>query len=188
LFSSAWSAGTGRPDVGGPLQLLGLLLTFLPSILNLGIGARANFAETHVMPDVAGDVLYTIGFFVALIMWGFGLVWLVFALASIHMSKPFHFNMGWWGFTFPIGVYSISTITLGVEMPSTFFRVFGTVRIIPLSICIGLTSAPDSQRGRHIVVGCSCCRYCERVIFWTAALCPMCCETQSKRISCPTRQ
>jgi tellurite resistance protein TehA-like permease len=103
-------------------------LTFLLSILNLGIAARANFAETHVMPDVAGDVLYTLGFLVALLMWSFGLVWLVFALASIYLSKPFHFNMGWWGFTFPIGVYSINTITLGIEMPSMFFRVFGTVR------------------------------------------------------------
>jgi tellurite resistance protein TehA-like permease len=96
-------------------------------ILNLGRVARANFAQTGVLHNVAGDVAYVLGFFVALIMWGFGLVWLVFALASIYKSKPFQFNMGWWGFTFPLGVFSISTITLGVEMPSTFFRVFGTV-------------------------------------------------------------
>lgn len=97
-------------------------------ILNLGKAARVNFPQTQVLHDVAGDVLYMLGFFVALIMWGFGLVWLVFALASIYKSKPFQFNMGWWGFTFPLGVFSISTITLGEEMPSKFFRVFGTVR------------------------------------------------------------
>ena len=96
-------------------------------ILNLGRVARVNFAQTDVLQNVAGDVAYVLGFFVALIMWGFGLVWLVFALASIYKSKPFQFNMGWWGFTFPLGVFSISTINLGVEMPSTFFRVFGTV-------------------------------------------------------------
>jgi len=111
------------------------------SILNLGRAARANFAQTHVLHDVAGDVAYVLGFLVALIMWGFGLVWLVFALASIYKSKPFQFNMGWWGFTFPLGVYSISTITLGVEMLSTFFRVFGTVRKQPSFAASELTSS-----------------------------------------------
>lgn len=81
-----------------------------------------------MLHDVAGDVAYALGFFAALLMWGFGLVWLVFALASIYKSKPFQFNMGWWGFTFPLGVYSISTITLGIEISSAFFRVLGTVR------------------------------------------------------------
>lgn len=63
----------------------------------------------------------------ALIMWGFGIVWLFFALASIGRSK-FPFNMGWWGFTFPLGVFAISTSTLGKETPSTFLSVLGTVR------------------------------------------------------------
>lgn len=35
--------------------------------------------------------------------------------------------MGWWGFTFPLGVYTVSTVTLGEEIPSAFFRVLGTV-------------------------------------------------------------
>jgi tellurite resistance protein TehA-like permease len=99
--------------------------------MNLGRAARANFSQTHVLHDVAGDVVYVLGFFIGLIMWAFGLVWLVFALASIYKSKPFHFNMGWWGFVFPLGVYGVSTITLGTVMPSTFFRISGTVRREP---------------------------------------------------------
>lgn len=90
--------------------------------------ARVNFAQTNVLQGVAGDVAYVLGFFVALIMWGFGLAWLVFALASIYKSRPFHFNMGWWGFTFPLGVFCISTITIGEEMSSVFFKVLGTVQ------------------------------------------------------------
>ncbi len=35
--------------------------------------------------------------------------------------------MGWWGFTFPLGVYSVSTILIGEELPSLFFRVLGTI-------------------------------------------------------------
>lgn len=35
--------------------------------------------------------------------------------------------MGWWGFTFPIGVYTVSTVTLAEEIPSAFFRILGTI-------------------------------------------------------------
>jgi tellurite resistance protein TehA-like permease len=105
----------------GPLGMGGY------TIMYLGKVSRENFTQTHIISDVAGEVVYILGFFVALIMWGFGLVWLVFALATIYKCQPFPFNMGWWGFTFPLGVYAVSTITFGVEMPSQFFKIFGIV-------------------------------------------------------------
>lgn len=93
----------------------------------LGKVARSNFPQTLILHDVAGDVVYVLGFFIALIMWGFGLVWLVFALATIYKCQPFPFNMGWWGFTFPLGVFAVSTITFGEEMSSEFFKILGIV-------------------------------------------------------------
>jgi tellurite resistance protein TehA-like permease len=75
----------------------------------------------------AGEILYVLGWFIAIIMWGFGLVWMFFAAASISRSK-FPFNMGFWGFTFPLGVFAVSTVQLGRELPSVFFAVLGTVR------------------------------------------------------------
>ena len=76
----------------------------------------------------AGEILYVAGWMIATIMWGFGLVWFFFAAASITRSR-FPFNMGWWGFTFPLGVFTSSTTTIGVELPSTFFKVLGTVSL-----------------------------------------------------------
>lgn len=93
----------------------------------LGVVARTLFPETGFLHPQAGDTAYILGFFFALHMWAFGLMWLAFALATIWMTRPFPFNMGWWGFTFPIGVFSASTIQLGIEMPSIFFKVLGTV-------------------------------------------------------------
>ena len=93
----------------------------------LGKVARRVLLETETLDPLAGSVMYVLGFFVAIIMWGFGLIWLGFALATIYKSRPFPFNMGWWGFTFPLGVFSASTIQLGIEMPSRFFKVLGTV-------------------------------------------------------------
>jgi tellurite resistance protein TehA-like permease len=101
-------------------------------VMQLGKAALQAFPKTNTLNNVtgnAGDVLYVVGWLMALIMWGFGLVWLFFALASISRSK-FPFNMGWWGFTFPMGVFTVSTTTIGKEMPSKFFEVLGTVCIL----------------------------------------------------------
>ena len=96
------------------------------AIQQLGKVARDAFPKTHSLIPGAGDTLYTMGFIVALILWGYGLVWLFFAVASISRSK-FPFNMGWWGFTFPLGVFTISTTQMAKELPSTFFKVLGSM-------------------------------------------------------------
>lgn len=97
-------------------------------IMQLGKEAMRLTKETVFVPDadVAGQVFYTIGLLTAFIMWGFGLVWLFFALASITRGR-FPFNLGWWGFTFPLGVFSVATTTLAKEIPSLFFKVLGTI-------------------------------------------------------------
>lgn len=99
-------------------------------IMQLGKEAMRVFPLTNSLPTNAstltGPVLYIFGFIVGIIMWGFALVWLSFALASITRSK-FPFNMGWWGFTFPLGVFTVSTTTIAKELPSLFFKVLGTV-------------------------------------------------------------
>ena len=94
-----------------------IVSTFLPlgpcgmggfAIQELGNLARTVFRETNTLPATrvyAGDVLYTLGFLIALLLWAFGLVWLFLALATIWRTPKFPFNMGWWGFTFPLGEY-----------------------------------------------------------------------------------
>lgn len=98
------------------------------SIMQLGKQAMRVFPETNSLPAPisAGPILYILGFVLGLIMWGFALVWLFFALASITRSR-FPFNMGWWGFTFPLGVFTTATTTIAKELPSLFFKVLGTV-------------------------------------------------------------
>ncbi|OAP64299.1 hypothetical protein AYL99_00271 [Fonsecaea erecta] len=110
----------------GPLGMGGYTIMYLGKV-SRAVFPRAGIFHAVNLSVAAGDIVYVLGFFVALIMWGFGLCWLVFALATIYATRPFPFNMGWWGFTFPLGVYAISTMTFGVEMPSLFFRVLGTI-------------------------------------------------------------
>jgi tellurite resistance protein TehA-like permease len=96
------------------------------ALMQLGKVALTTFPETKTLEPSAGIVFYNAGHALALVIWGYGLVWLFFALASISRSR-FPFNMGWWGFTFPLGVYSVATTTFAKNLPSEFFKVLGTI-------------------------------------------------------------
>jgi tellurite resistance protein TehA-like permease len=75
----------------------------------------------------SGPILYTMGLFTGIIHWAFGLVWFFFAVAAIQRAGKLPFNMGWWGFTFPLGVYSSATLEIGAELDTEFFRILGTI-------------------------------------------------------------
>lgn len=65
------------------------------TVLNLGKLAVKVFPQTDTVDPLAGRIAYVAGFFLSIIMWGWGLVWFAFALASIYKARPFPFNMGW---------------------------------------------------------------------------------------------
>lgn len=133
------------------------------TIFHLGKVSRDVFAQTDIFREtttagaVAGEIAYVFGFLAALILWGFGLVWLTFALASIYKSRPFPFSMGWWGFTFPLGVFSVSTLEFGIAIPSMFFKVIGTMFstcVILLWIVVALGTVKGAISGELFYAPC----------------------------------
>ncbi|OMJ10870.1 Sulfite efflux pump SSU1, partial [Smittium culicis] len=69
--------------------------------------------------------------------WGFGVFWLVMAIAStIYGLKrgKVAFNIGWWGLTFPTGVFISATNTFAKEFSNNGFKVFGAVLTISLFV------------------------------------------------------
>ncbi|KAL2812149.1 voltage-dependent anion channel [Aspergillus granulosus] len=109
--------------------------------IRLGKAAQTIFPQTNTLEELSGPVFYSMGFLVGLILWSFGLVWLFFASASIARCKKFPFNIGWWGFLFPIGAYASCTCQIGAELPSAFFRILGTIItlcVVVLWIAIGV--------------------------------------------------
>lgn len=127
------------------------------ALMQLGTVARTVFPKTGTIDPTAGQTFYNLGHAMALIIWGYGLVWLFFALASITRSK-FPFNMGWWGFTFPLGVYAVSTTTLGKDLPSTFFRVLGTifsVSVVLLWLIVSIMTTKKAISGDIFVAPCA---------------------------------
>ncbi|PYI01149.1 putative MFS transporter [Aspergillus sclerotiicarbonarius CBS 121057] len=112
------------------------------AIMKLGQSAQTIFPTTNTLQASSGPTFYTVGFMIALILWAFGLVWLFFASASIAHCKTFPFNIGWWGFTFPLGTFALSSCQLGRELPSRFFEVFGTVCVLCfVGWCLGWREA-----------------------------------------------
>lgn len=116
-------------------------------IMQLGKQTLRVADHVNFIPDavIAGRVFYAIGILVAFIMWGFGLVWLFFALASITRNR-FPFNLGWWGFTFPLGVYATATTTFATDLPSVFFKVLGTIFSLVVVLFWLIVSAGTVQR------------------------------------------
>ncbi|KAK4861847.1 hypothetical protein LT330_003882 [Penicillium expansum] len=84
-------------------------------ILTIGKVARVLLQDSQFLDPIAGQMAYVLGVFISLLMWSFGLI-----------CSPFPFNMGWWGFTFPLGVYAANTMELGIEMDIMFFKALGT--------------------------------------------------------------
>lgn len=137
----------------GPLGMGGYTIFYAGKV------ARQLLPQVDFLSEVpvTGDVLYVMGMLVALVMWGFGIVWMILALATIWSSRPFPFNMGWWGFTFPLGVFAISTITFGIEMPSMFFKVLGTmfsVAVIMLWCVVAAGTAKGAWTGKLFYAPC----------------------------------
>lgn len=125
----------------GPLGMGGFTIMFLGKV------ARDVLPQVGILSHIssAGDIIYIMGLLVAMVMWGFGIVWLVFALATIYSCRPFPFNMGWWGFTFPLGVFAVSTINIGVEMPSMFFSVLGTIFAVMVMLLWGVVAVGTAK-------------------------------------------
>ena len=80
----------------------------------------------------------------------------MFATAGLNFCFT-QYTMGWWAFTFPLGVFSASTLQLGQEMPSRFFDVLGTifsVSVILLWIVVAAGTAKGVWSGKLFYAPC----------------------------------
>jgi len=129
---------------------LGPLGTGALGLLLLGQDAPPVFAAAG-LPDV-GVVARGIGVIGGAILWGYGVWWLLIALAVTlrYLREGMPFNIGWWGFTFPLGVYSLATLALANQTHLAFFRGFGAVLVGLLAIfwsIISIRTACGAWRG-----------------------------------------
>lgn len=113
---------------------LGPIGTGALGMLVLGADAPAIFAANG-LPGV-GEIAAGLGLVAGLTLWGFGLWWMLMAvlITRRYLREGIPFNLGWWGFTFPLGVYSLATLKLGSTLHLRFFSVFGAVLVAALAV------------------------------------------------------
>ena len=82
-----------------------------------------------------GAVARGIGVVGGLIIWGYGAWWLVMAAAVTlsYVRDGLPFNMGWWGFTFPLGVFTLATLNLATQTGMAAFSVIGAGLVLALA-------------------------------------------------------
>lgn len=113
MASSCWLAL--GPIATGALGML-LLARHAPIVLEAnGLGAYA---------DAVGGA----SFLIAVLLWGYGLWWLGMAclITLRYFRDDVPFNLSWWAFTFPLGVYAVTTLNLAHTVPFTPFMALGT--------------------------------------------------------------
>lgn len=99
---------------------LGPIGTAALALLVLGHQAPTLMASLGLAP--LGQFFQQAGILASLILLGFGLWWLGIAvLTTLHHAKQdLPFNLGWWGLTFPLGVYTLAILTLAQQLNLAF--------------------------------------------------------------------
>ncbi|WP_448106846.1 TDT family transporter [Pseudomonas azerbaijanoccidentalis] len=136
---------------------LGPIGTGALGMLLLGADAPAIFAANGMAG--IGEIAAGLGLVAGITLWGFGLWWMLMAVLITlrYLRAGIPFNLGWWGFTFPLGVYSLATLKLTSTLNLTFFAVFGCLLVALLAVMwliVGKRTLQGAWRGELFVSPC----------------------------------
>ncbi|CAI8714650.1 C4-dicarboxylate ABC transporter [Pseudomonas sp. IT-347P] len=136
---------------------LGPIGTGALGMLLLGGDAPAIFTANG-LPGI-GEIASGLGLVAGITLWGFGLWWMLMALLITvrYLRDGIPCNLGWWGFTFPLGVYSLATLKLASTLNLTFFSVVGTLLVMLLAVMwliVGKRTVQGAWRGELFVSPC----------------------------------
>lgn len=121
----------------GPAGLIGLDMVRLAQVSGSVGAADPGLVDSVLLP--------------ATMSWGFGAWWLVSALVVLRRGYPtVPFSISWWGFTFPFGAWTITTLVLGRLWSAPWMEWLGvaaTVALVLLWIFVAARTASGIRRG-----------------------------------------
>jgi tellurite resistance protein TehA-like permease len=133
----------------------------------IGTGALGLMVLGAAAPDILaasgmgayGAVMRGLGLVGGLLLWGYGLWWMAMAILITlrHLRQGLPFNLGWWGYTFPLGVYAVATLRLSTMLPIHAFAVLGAFLVMALAVLwliVGARTARGAWRGDLFVSPC----------------------------------
>jgi C4-dicarboxylate transporter/malic acid transport protein len=127
---------------------LGPIGTGALGLLLLGGDAPAVLAVAGL--SGVGAVAFGLGIIGGTILWGYGVWWLLLAILKTarYFREGMTFDLGWWGFIFPLGVYSLATLALAHATHLAVFSVAGSILVMCL-VALWLTVAAVWCRARR---------------------------------------
>ncbi len=116
------------------------------------LGAQAPQVLAVIDQQSLGLFCQQVGIVVSLILMGFGLWWLGIALLTTlkHAKTALPFNLGWWGLTFPLGVFTLAVLNLAQQLHVSFIQSIGyalAVILIMLWLVVVTKTAQGFYRG-----------------------------------------
>ena len=121
----------------------------------IGTAALALLVLGHQAPTLMaslglaqlGQFFQQAGILASLILLGFGLWWLGIALLTTlhHAKQDLPFNLGWWGLTFPLGVYTLAILTLAQQLNLAFLYAVGYAFAAILMLLWSLVATKTAQ-------------------------------------------
>ncbi len=113
---------------------LGPIGTGALGLVVLGGAAPKIFAANGLAS--VGEVAFGLGVIGGLMLWGYGVWWLSLAVLKTvrYLREGLPFNLGWWGFTFPLAVYTLATLALARVTGLCLFGFFGGA----LALCLAI--------------------------------------------------
>ena len=113
---------------------LGPIGTGALGLVVLGAASPAIFAANGLAS--VGEIAFGLGVIGGLILWGYGVWWLSLAVLKTmrYLRGGLPFNLGWWGFTFPLAVYTLATLALARVTGLSLFSFLGA----GLTLCLAI--------------------------------------------------
>jgi C4-dicarboxylate transporter/malic acid transport protein len=113
---------------------LGPISTGAFGLLVLGADSPVVFTANGL--SGVGEIASGLGLLGGVILWGVGVWWCLMALliTARYLRDGIPFNLGWWGFTFPLGVFALTTLKLGAVLDLAFFSVLGCALVAALAV------------------------------------------------------
>lgn len=121
-----------------PLPPAALAPTVWIALGPVGVGALAALGLARQMPvasSATAGAVGTVSLLFASALWGFGLWWLGIAAALLVRylrAGGFGFHLGWWAFTFPLGAFTVATLTIGRAWQTPVLEVLGAALYLML--------------------------------------------------------
>ncbi|WP_459892001.1 TDT family transporter [Hydrogenobaculum acidophilum] len=113
--------------------VLGPIGTGALAMFLLGQASSGVFYGTEF--ELFSRLFFRVGFMIGMLLWAYGLWWFAMAIMTTlkYLKEGLPFNMGWWGFTFPLGVFTAATIQVWIFTGFEFVKILSGVEIAMLT-------------------------------------------------------